>query len=98
MTNNNSENSALNVKPDGPSVDKADTDAKQSEKPKTVKRKAAKRGHGRPFARLAQNTLESRMNKLQKRIDKSRHVLGNAEGYLQKYQREFDLRKETVVA
>jgi hypothetical protein len=61
------------------------------------KRKSVKKGHGRPFARLPQTTLEMRMTKLKKRIEKSRSTLTSAEGYLRKYTREYDLRKSNTV-
>ena len=59
-----------------------------------AKRASAKKGHGRPFAKISQKTLEDRLLKLKKRIDKSQSTLQNAQRYYAKYEREQRIRSE----
>ena len=59
-----------------------------------AKRASAKKGHGRPFAKISQKTLEDRLCKLKKRIDKSQSTLQNAQRYYAKYEREQRIRGE----
>ena len=72
----------------------APVDAAETSEPKP-KRKiggGVKRGHGRPFAKLPQAVLESRMLKLKTRIDRTKTVSENAERYYAKYMREAQKR------
>lgn len=58
------------------------------------KKQGVKKGCGRPFRKLELKTLEMRMTKLQKRIEKTSKILSNAKSYLAKYDREHNIRKE----
>lgn len=61
---------------------------------KKIKKKSqpSKRGFGRPFAKLPQTVLQGRMDKLKKRIDRSKSVFEKAEQYYKKYVREAEFR------
>lgn len=63
---------------------------------KTIKKKKApsKRGQGRPFAKLPQENLESRIKKLHTRMQRSKAIYDKAEVYYSKYVREAELRKK----
>lgn len=69
--------------------------AEQPIKEKTTKKKKktnGKRRQARPFAKLPQPTLDSRMQKLAVRMQKSKTIHDKAEVYYLKYKREADLR------
>jgi hypothetical protein len=53
-----------------------------------------KRGPARPYRKLGQDTLDTRIAKLQKRMDRARTQAGEAEGFLVKYAREQAFRTE----
>lgn len=72
-------------------------DANPTSTEKTIKKKVAKRGYGRPFAKLAQNVLDSRMQKLESRIQKSKLVYEKAQSFYVRYAKEADHRKKPVV-
>jgi len=69
--------------------------SKKSKKAKGTGTKS-KRGQGRPFAKLAQDVLDSRMQKLKKRIDSSKATFDKASAFYAKYVREAEFR--TAVA
>lgn len=48
---------------------------------------------GRPFSKLPQDILESRMAKLKTRIDRSKAVYDKASGFYKKYEREAGFRE-----
>lgn len=81
-----------------------DNDKPAEEEKKKKKKKSAKKagvqkskpGQGRPFAKLAQDVLQSRMDKLKKRIDRSKHIHEKAEKFYAKYVREAECRAKAL--
>jgi hypothetical protein len=53
-----------------------------------------KRGPARPYKRLSQDTLDSRITKLQKRMDRAQTQAAETEGFLVKYKREQAFREK----
>lgn len=68
-------------------------DAKPADKPKGTRR----RGPPRPHKKLADTVLLARSEKLQKRIDKARGQLDEAERHLSGYAQEVKYRAEESV-
>jgi len=66
---------------------------KQTKKvaPKAPKKK---RGPARPYRRLTQEVLDSRISKLEKRKTRAKHQLTETEGFLEKYKKETVYRQE----
>jgi hypothetical protein len=59
----------------------------------TGARRTGKRGQSRPFAKLEQEVLASRMDKLHKRIQRSKGIHEKAQAFYDKYDRECAMRK-----
>lgn len=72
---------------------------KPDEKPKKSKKAKPdptkpKRGPARPYRKLAQDILNVRIAKLEKRLDRAKNQAREAEGFLTKYTREQGFRAE----
>ena len=75
--------------------------AVKQKKPRAKKSPGAsktKRGPARPYRKLGTEVLNTRIQKLSKRIEKSRSQLTDAETFLAKYTREQEFRDKDGVA
>jgi hypothetical protein len=82
-----------------PKAKKAKTDkAEKSDKPvkpksdKEASQPRAKRGPARPHRRLTADVIDSRINKLQKRLDRAKSQIEDAGRHVEGYLRERDFR------
>lgn len=88
--------------PDGPAEgEKATKKRKTTKATKTVKTKKSKsdrkRGPARPYRKLPQETLESRIKKLEKRIERTSAQAEEGRTFLSKYTREQGFRDAEAV-
>jgi len=75
-----------------PEGEKAAKKKKSAKATKTVKTKKSKRGPARPYRKLPQETLESRITKLEKRIERTSAQAEEGRSFLSKYTREQGFR------
>ena len=68
----------------------------ETPKPKKAAKKTGeprlKRGPARPYRKLDQGVLDTRITKLQKRLDRAKGQMEEAETFLRKYEREKGFR------
>lgn len=71
---------------------------KVTKKTTTPKAPKKKRGPARPYRRLTQEVLSSRISKLEKRMTRAKHQVTETEGFLEKYKKETVYRQEEAAA
>lgn len=72
---------------------KTDTPSQKPKKPKSAK----KRGPARPYRKLEQEKLLSRITKLQRRLERAKQQAEETGNFLQRYTKEQEYRESDLV-
>ena len=93
-TNTDQQTTATNTKRKRSGTGKKKNTEKSNEN-KQIDTGISKRRVARPFAKLPQNILDSRLGKLQKRVNRSKNIYEKSLTFYEKYRREADLRENS---